>query len=485
MKAVTLQEAVQALQGTCDVSVAYGNVTGVSIDSREVKSGDLFVAIKGQQHDGHDHVRQALSAGAVAAVVRDDFELPPQPADENVSTADVPLVRVDNTVAAMGRFAHYYRRTLIDGSASVIAVTGSNGKTTTKEMIAHVLRGRMAGKGSKKSFNNEIGVPLTLLSVEPEESFVVCEVGTNAPGEIAALSRLVEPELAVLTGVSEAHLKGLGSLEGIVTEKLSLLHHVRPSGCAIVNADHHLVREALRRDWQLERLKIVTFGESQEADLRVSQLAVVPMETKDKNARPRMGLEFVLNDRFRYRLGVLGKHNVINALGAIGVARRLGMTDEEIADRLATFELPPMRLQQERIGELTVINDAYNANPASMAAALDVLTTSPVAGRRVFVMGEMRELGKESDRLHEELADKAGKSGIDVVIAIGKQSKRIAKAVKEASSAEVETHAHVSVQAAKRRFISYLEPDDTILIKGSRALELERLLPLIRKWAER
>jgi UDP-N-acetylmuramoyl-tripeptide--D-alanyl-D-alanine ligase len=496
MRPLTLTEGIEALEGTCDRPVTAGNFTRVSTDSRDVQPGDLFVAIPGGRFDGHDFVEQALAQGAVAAVVRTDFKLPGAKAGRNRVIDQLHeglLIRVDDTVRALGRLGRYYRRSVVGGSLTVIAVTGSNGKTTTKAMIAHVLSQRWQGKASAKSFNNAIGVPLTLLSIDPSDAFVVCEVGTNAPGEIAALAKLIEPEIAVITGVSEAHLEGLGSLGQIAEEKLSLLHHLRPEGLAVVNADCEVLRKTLERDRRLASLKCVTFGEWKDADIRVTSLKVstagpgpAPAMAgggQAEQALPPVRLDFTVNDRFQYQLQVPGRHNVLNALAAIGVARRFGVDHEEIAARLATFALPPMRLEYERIGELTLINDAYNANPASMAAAVDVLVSLPAAGRKVLIVGDMRELGAASPELHRRAAEMIARSGVNVVVAVGEYAKLVSKTIEAAGSGQVETHAYSSADSAKRRLVEYLDRRDTILMKGSRALALEKLVPVIRDWA--
>jgi len=484
MKPLTLEEIVSATEGTCDRSTVPGSVTRVTTDSRDVKPGDLFFAIRGERFDGHLFVGEALASGALAAVVRHDFQWT-SPLMETPASAKIPpdaiLIRVDDTISALGRLGRYCRLRLLE-AVTVVAVTGSNGKTTTKSMIAHVLGERWKGRASIKSFNNNIGVPLTLLSVEPSDEFVICEVGTNAPGEIAALAHLVEPEVAVVTGVSEAHLEGLGSLDQIADEKLSLLKFLRPGGCAVLNHDCDAIARGLKRDRAFGKIKKVTFGESSEADLRLT--AYRPTATPDGDGRLTGSVEFTINERFKYTLGVPGRHNVSNALAAIAVARRFGMDHEEIAGRLATFALPPMRLEAVRVGRLTLVNDAYNANPASMAAAVDVLGDLEAPRRRVLIVGDMRELGDASERLHREAGERIARANVQVVITVGSQARWIAQTVKQAGAGGIETHAFATTELARKRLTSYLRPDDTILIKGSRALGLERLAEQIRVWVQ-
>lgn len=493
MKPLTIDEVIRAVDGTPDRPAPVGTVNRVETDSRNVATGDLFVAIRGERFDGHDFVPAAFEAGAVAALVHDDYEVVSGGGGtSSVLPAHAVVIRVDDTVAALGRLGQYYRRHVIGGSVTVVSVTGSNGKTTTKSMIAHILSQRWRGKASIKSFNNAIGVPLTLLSVEPSDEFVVCEVGTNAPGEIAALSRLVEPEIAAVIGISEAHLEGLGSLHAIAEEKMSMLRHLRPDGCGVVNADYDMLRHLLRKDYDLRKLKCVTFGRWEEADLRLTDLQVVT-DTQAQQANLASGetldglsfmsLAFTINDRFQYRLNTPGRHNVFNALAAIGVARRFGMDHDEIASALASFSLPPMRLQYEKPGRLTVINDAYNANPASLSAAVEVLRDMPAKGRRVLVVGDMLELGDESERLHREAAKSIARHGIDLVVTVGENAKLMAREIAALSDKRIETHAYQSAGSAKRRLLQYLKPTDTILFKGSRAIGLELLVDQVREWA--
>lgn len=475
MKPLTFEETIAGLEGALDKPAPKGSVTRIVIDSRQVEPHDLFIAIKGDRFDGHDFVGEALTRGAQAAVVSQSYE-PPLATSAGALPSDATLIRVDDTVLAMGRLARYYRRRVIHGSVTVIAVTGSNGKTTTKMMIHHVLSGRWPGKASLKSFNNEIGVPLTLLSADPGERFVICEVGTNAPGEIAALAKMVEPEIAVLTGISEAHLERLGSIENICEEKLSLFKYLPTDGFAICNADHEALRARVFTGRSLPDVKMLTFGFCEQADLRLTDVRVVPGEGDGAS----VGLAFKVNDRFEYRLPVPGRHNAVNALAAIAVARRMGLDHDEIAERLATFSLPAMRLQVERFGDMTVINDAYNANPASLAAAVDVLVETPASGRRVLIVGEMRELGPASDELHIKAAERIAGSGVDFVVTVGPSAETMTKTIEQESGDAIASVSFETTADAKKTLASYLRADDTVLLKGSRAVGLEQLIDVLK-----
>jgi len=509
MKPLMLDEIVAAMDGEVKspspVAPARGrcSATGVTTDSRCVRPGDLFFAIRGPNHDGHAFVGDALRAGAVAAVVGTGYERPDDVEDGAI------LIEVDDTVRALGRLARFHRRQL---AVDVVAVTGSNGKTTTREMITHVLAGRWPGRCSIKSFNNEIGVPLTLLSAETADRFLVAEVGTNAPGEIDTLGAIIEPEVAVITSVGPVHLERLGTLEGVAREKLSLLKHLRAGGCAVVNIDADVVRwylaemrrppSALLPDGGgiARDVKIVTIGRHEEADLRLTSVRTISAgQTSAETGAPfEPALEFEINGKFAYRLNVLGAHNALNALAAVAVGRRFGMEHEEIAGRLATFTLPSMRLERRRIpwrtgsqrGEIEVIVDAYNANPASVAAAIEVLREYPCKpkGRRVVVLGDMRELGPRAGEFHEDVARQVALGGIDMLLAVGTHARRMAATARETRKRsslqpKMEVHAMPDTDTAVRRVRPLCRPGDVILVKGSRAMGLERVVAALEKHA--
>jgi UDP-N-acetylmuramoyl-tripeptide--D-alanyl-D-alanine ligase len=427
-------------------------VTGVCTDSRNVRAGDLFFALPGEHADGHAFVGDALRQGAVAAIVsRPDI------------VSDLPtrgvVILVDDTVKALGRLGAFHRRQL---AAQVIAVTGSNGKTSTKMMIDHILGGRMHGRAAVKSFNNEIGVPLTLLSAERGDEYLVVEIGTNAPGEVSQLGAMTLPDIALITSISESHLAGLGDVDGVATEKLSLLRHLKPGGCAVVNTDYEVVRRLLSQE---TGPRLLTFGSGDGADLRLTEIRT-----------EKEGIWFQVNGRLEVRLPVLGRHNAMNAVGAMAVARRLGLTHEEIAERLATFALPAMRLQRVDCGGgVTVINDAYNANPASMREALQVLADFPARGKRICVLGDMLELGDRSADLHRQLGEQVGESNVSLAICVGEHAKAMAQAAKRVRST-LKTRCHQNSSLAAKAIRSLVKRGDVVLVKGSRGVQMERVV---------
>jgi UDP-N-acetylmuramoyl-tripeptide--D-alanyl-D-alanine ligase len=424
----------------------------VVTDSRQAGPESLFVAIAGQRLDGHSFVAEALGRGAACALVCSAECCPDGPLRDR-------FIVVDDTIAALGRLAADHRRRC---TGCFIAVTGSNGKTTTKTMIAHLLAGSRRGGSAPASFNNHIGVPLTLLSAEPGDDFLVAELGTSAAGEIARLSRLVQPNVAVITSVGLAHLEGLHDLSGVVNEKLSLLDHLAEDGLAVVNIDEAVLREQLAG----RRLRrCVTFGFHSRAELRATSVRSTGTS-----------LTFTTHCGLEIALPVPGRHNASNALAAIAVGRHAGLPDDEIAQRLACCALPERRLHVRSFGDMLVIDDCYNANPTSMRAAIGVLCELQVPGRRVAIVGDMCELGASAARLHRSIGRLIATSGIDVLIGVGQQARTLCAEARRRRSGALELRSAASVEELQAWLADVLQPTDTVLLKGSRAMGLERLM---------
>lgn len=460
MRPLTLHEMVVAIGGRVYGEITMPRVTGVSTDTRGIEPESMFFAIKGETHDGHDYVRAALDKDATCAVVSD------------LEKVDKPLlalgriVQVPDTVAALGRLASWYRRQF---AAQVIAVIGSNGKTTVKDMVAAVLASRLRGRWAKASFNNHIGVPLTLLSVEPSDEFVVVEIGTNHPGEIAALGRMARPDMAVITSIGEEHLEFFGDVKSVAREEFSLLTCMagRPFVAMNMQAAAHAPPHALREVTSL------TYGFDEEAGLRAVDVA-----SDDRGHR------FRINDGTEYYLPVLGRHNVVNALAAIAVARRFRMSPAQIAEGLEQVRLPPMRMERVRIGGITLINDAYNANPSSMRIALGVLDAVATPGRKVLVLGDMRELGEQSPRCHQALGQDAGRSTAQIIIAVGAYARVVADGATATAGTTKRIYSFPTVEAAAEKIGALIDAGDVVLLKASRGVKLERLIEPIRAAAE-
>lgn len=458
-------------------------IPGLSTDSRAIRPGQVFLALSGDKYDGHSFLRDVVHAGASMLIIDNPGAIPvgglPKP---------VGIVKVGDTKKALLKLAAAYRKTL--AKTRVIAVAGSNGKTTTTRLIHAILSTRMRGTSSPKSFNNDVGVPLTILSARENDQYLLCEVGTNAPGEIATLAQAVQPDIAVITSIGREHLEGLGSLDGVAREEASLLSHLRPGGIAVVTADAPALTEHLK-----VVPNVVTFGREGHADLRLTAV-------EHSLSAECPGLRFVVNDRASYTLPLIGEHNALNALAAIAVARRLGVPDDQIALALTTATAPDMRLQRLTIGGVNIINDAYNANPESMIAALKTLVAlGGNATRRIAILGDMLELGPAGIDAHREIGQTildlgsrgtpggsvGGGGGIDSVIIVGHlglhTAERLGRGGGGVPGWNSDRYTLVSDLDAGQAapVANLLRPGDLVLLKGSRRMRLERIIEALKQ----
>ncbi len=431
----------------------------ICTDSRKAKEGDLFIAIHGPTHNAHDFVSQVIAAKVAGVLVSQDISAD---AIAAAGAQSVTILQTDDTIAGLNRLAAAYRKEI---RAKVIAVGGSNGKTTTKRIIHTLLSQKLNGHASPKSFNNNIGMPLTLLEVQPHHDYVVLEIGTNAPGEIAALGDVARPDIALITSIGLEHLEKLGDLEGVAREEAAIVPHIQDGGILIMPADAPELTQALR----LATVQRITVGPGgSNADIQVAEIR----ESLE-------GSTFSLNDRSTYQLPLLGRHNVSNALLAIAVARRLALSEEQIQAGLAVVKPEPMRLQISQAGGYFVLNDAYNANPSSMAAALETFGNLPSphgVTRKVAILGDMLELGDSSLAMHCNLGALVGKHHVKMLIAIG-PAMHAAAAV--AAATGVEVHHFSNTAEARTNVAALLKPGDAILLKGSRGMALEKLLEVL------
>jgi len=429
-------------------------VSGIAIDSRKAGRGDLFLPLRGAMHDGHEFIGEAFASGATAALIdRPDVAR----ALDGLGRA---IVRVPDVRKALASLAAAYRNHL---DVKVVGITGSNGKTTTKEMLRVILGARAAV--SPRSYNNDLGVPLTLLSANRHHRYCVVEMGTNAPGEIAGLARIARPDVGVLLNVSESHLSGLGDVEGVREEKAALARSLPRDGCAVLNWDDLRVRELMD---ELDCYTL-TFGTWEEADVFGSQI----------RTRGR-GLSFRVFDKKRVRLQTYGIHNVHNALAAATAAMWLGEHSCDVFDRLESFRPVAMRMAVEDVGRVRLINDAYNANPRSVEAA--ILEMSVRAGRRrVAVLGDMLELGARATEFHERIGRAVARASIDALWAIGPLSEATARAARAAGMKNV--HWSEDVPTALETPAIRPRSGDVVLFKASRGVRLERVYDRIRERA--
>lgn len=455
MKPLLLQEIKQALRGEYKTSARKKLITGVTTDSRTVAPGDLFVALHGEHFDGHEFIDQAVAGGAVAVVADRNIPISPM-----ITEHEVCLIKVDDTLIALGDLARFYRRSL-GRSLTVIAVTGSNGKTTTREMIYHTLGKNRKGHRSPGSFNNSVGVPLTLLGVERGHDFVVVEIGSNAPGEVAALSRIAQPDIAVITSVGQSHLAGLKDTDGVSVEKVAITAGLDDHGVIICGTDH---QPTLDRIKALGR-RMISFGFDPAADVGATKVR-----------RLNGHMLFETNDHIEIDLPMGGRHNVSNALAALAAVRRLGITNHDFARAMQDFTPVAQRMIYKEVNGITVIDDTYNANPSSMAVALDELLTHPHAPRRVMIVGDMGELGPESDRLHQQLGRDIAAANIDLFLAVGPQAALAATAALEAGMGWGSVTRSVSSKRLARLVKSMIHQGDVIMVKGSRMMEMEKVV---------
>ena len=461
---MTVQEAARVLQADWVGEDAY--FTGISTDSRTVTRGDLFVALQGPSFDGHDFVAQVRDKGAAGAMVHRGSEA-------GAGKPGIPLIFVENTRLGLGRLAAYWRGRF---RIPVVAVTGSNGKTTVKEMIASILQhvtepeekvnGKMNGSdqvlATEGNLNNDIGVPLMLLRLRDRHRYAVIEMGMNHSGEIAYLTRLARPDVALITNAGEAHVEGVGSLEAVARAKGEIFEGLDPQGIAVINADDRYA--PLWRNLAGNR-EIMDFG--LKGKPRVSARCR-PDSCEPGPSGNRMTL--LLPDGAEdVELQVPGEHNVRNALAAAAAAVGMGIGAKAVASGLSAFRGVKGRMQQKRgLHGATLIDDSYNANPDSVRAALAVLAKAE--GKKILVLGDMGELGERTRDFHERIGEEARIAGIDRLVALGELSAYTAKKFGRGGRHFKE------IEELLAEIESLLGPGVTLLIKGSRFMQMERVV---------
>jgi len=425
--------------------------TGVSTDSRSVAPGELFVALRGPHFDGHDFIGEVFSRGA-AAVVVDRWPLPGVAAEP-----PGPVFQVEETLTALGRLARFHRDRF---SPELAAVTGSSGKSTTKHWLAHLLSGKriLATPGTQ---NNRIGVPMTLFQLEAGHAAVVLELGTNRWGEIRMLAEISRPTLGAVTNIGPAHLETFGDLRGVLKEKGGLWEAMDRSAPVVLNGDDALLREVGRA---LSR-PIIWFGTGADAQVRAADIRTSWNESHCR-----------INGRWDLRLPVPGRHNVFNALAALACAQRLGENLEEAIGRLENVTPLPGRLNQMEKEGVLILDDTYNANPASLDAALQLLRGMERPGRKIAVIGDMLELGERSEELHAQAGITAAGAGLDLLVAVGRFSAFLLKAAREAGMSSEASRSFQTPEEARSFLWDWVRPGDVVLVKGSRGMRMERVL---------
>ena len=505
----------QSITGGCWLVAPTKNtpkITGFSFDTRSIKPGEIFLAIKGDERDGHEHIKTAIDKGAaIVFVERDATDVQFQISNlksqisnskSEISDASAPtaaILLVPNSVGALQQISAAWRDELRKHQVKVIAVTGSSGKTTTRHMIHCALSAALKGSQSVKSFNNHLGVPLTLLAAKTTDDFVVSEAGTNHPGEIETLAKILRPDIAVITNIGSAHIGMFGSKDAIANEKSSLYRHLAPGGVAVINGTQPYV-EAWKKNVVPAGVKCVTFGQEAACDVR----------TQGPSTADERGLHFTLNGGTAVQLPLLGQHNIDNALAAFAVSRALMIEDGAAARSLGSSTGVEMRMQIVRVGScdaasggntaaITIIHDAYNANPDSMAAALQTLVSLPSLNikRRIAVLGDMLELGEASAEEHQKIAHMlgsfdqpqtrlAGEAGeresnepkkIDMAILVGPHMMHAAAQLARFWPVECLHYFEKWSDDLPAKVAAMLRAGDLVLLKASRGLRFERFVP--------
>lgn len=447
-KFIELLERIEAME-----------IKGVSIDSRKIKEGELFVAIKGDRFDGHDFVPEVMKKGAWGAIV-----------DKSILETQFGkiggfpnIIPVEDTLRALQEMSFLHRNKF---TLPMVGITGSNGKTTTKEMVAGILKQKGPVLKNEGNLNNHIGVPLTLMQLEKDHRAAVVEMGMSALGEIDLLARLVQPDVGVITNIGPAHLEFLGSLDRVAEAKAELLGNIRANGVAVLNADDPYFK-TLKNKWSG---RVLSFGIEQRADVQASDIR------QDKEFT-----DFTIEAeglKVNVRLRAVGRHNIYNALAAAAAAIAVGMPLDAVKYGLDDFTPVAMRSELKVVKGRTVLADYYNANPGSVRAALETLVTLRPGARSVAVLGDMLELGPSSPEEHRAIGRIAARLGVDVLITVGPLAKHLLEGAREAGMAKERLFAFAAGSHAKAaaRLEKESKNGDAVLIKGSRGMKMEKIL---------
>lgn len=442
MVPLLLKQAVEACGGRFygDEALLGQYITGVTIDSRAVCPGFLFVPIKGDKHDGHNFIPKAREAGALCCLTEKPIEAG-------------PYILVSSTLDAFQAIAAYYR-SLFD--IPVVGISGSVGKTTTKELVAGVLEQKYSVLKNEGNLNNQTGVPITVFRLDKCHEAAVIEMGMNHFGEIRNLARIARPKVCVLTNIGEAHLEYLGSKEGILKAKSEMFEYMEPGGHAVINGDDPLLRTLVSRFPDA-----VTYGLGESNKVRAKDIADLGLD----------GVSFTAchgGKETKLHVPSPGAHMVMNALAALAVGEILGVSEEQIQRGISGFEPTSGRMHVTDTGRITILNDAYNANPTSMAASICV--TAKAKGRSVCILGDMFELGNNENEYHRGIGRHAAKEGIDVIVCVGRLSKNMYEAAIEQGANALHFEDR---EALLKALPSLIENGDTVLVKASHGMHLE------------
>ncbi|MDP2044442.1 MAG: UDP-N-acetylmuramoyl-tripeptide--D-alanyl-D-alanine ligase, partial [Candidatus Omnitrophota bacterium] len=448
----SVNEIVEATGGKLIQGNLRNKLAGISTDSRKLNNQDAFLALRGNNFDGHDFIFPALKSGAACVIA------------EKTSGLTIPkglaLIQVKNTTLALGDIARFQRQKF---NLPVIAVTGSNGKTTVKEMIAWILSGDARVLKNEGTKNNQIGLPQTLIRLKKSDDFAVVEIGTNHFGEVVTLAKIALANIGIITNIGQSHLEFLKDLKGVLKEKSALLNNLAKPALAILNADDKLLKGIISQE--KGPAQVFSYGIKEKSDFRASAIKLGDNEVK-----------FKVNRKFDFVLSTPGDYNIYNALAAIAVGRIFGLDYRKIASRLAGFKFPNGRLNLVEFRGVRFIDDTYNSNPLSLSCALKVLSAMKCKGRKILVMGDMLELGRQKESLHRQAAGSITDT-CGLLVTVGSLAKLTAKAACAGGLKSKNIFSCASALEARDLLFKKIIPgaDDVVLVKGSRSMKMEEV----------
>jgi UDP-N-acetylmuramoyl-tripeptide--D-alanyl-D-alanine ligase len=449
-------ELIEATGGVLKSGAPSQRFSGISIDTRTLRPGEVFVAILGKNFDGHDFIIEAIGRGAQGIIYAN-------PGKVKTFQKDISYIKVGETTAALGAVARFHRRRF---DIPVIAITGSTGKTTTKEMLAWVLSAKYNVLKNRGTQNNLIGVPLTLLEIQSKHDICVVEMGTNRVGEIKQLTQIALPNVGIITNIGPAHLEFLESLRGVYKEKINLIKHLTAPRIAILN----------KSDIILEKLSFVKtspiffFGINRECDFKATEITYKPQS-----------VSFLFNGLHEIEIKHCALHNISNALAAIGCSLMFGLDFAAIQQKIETFDSPDMRLKEIRLKNCVIFDDSYNSNPQSLKQAIDVLCRQAAPGRRILVMGDMMELGKQSEEFHAYFGRYVSRKPIDLLVTMGSFSKETAESAKKSGMNATCVVHFDNCQAVLEFLKTAIKEGDVLLVKGSRSMQMEKIVAFLKE----
>jgi UDP-N-acetylmuramoyl-tripeptide--D-alanyl-D-alanine ligase len=438
-------------------SYADVEITGVSIDSRKIEKGNLFIPFKGENSDGHKYVEDSLKRGAAAAMWQSDVPNPP---------AHLPIIIVEDCLVALQELSREYRKQL---SVKVVGITGSNGKTTTKDMTASLLATTYKVQKTEGNYNNHIGLPLTVLGLDEDTEIAVLEMGMSGRGEIEFLTKLASPDAVVITNIGESHLLDLGSREGIAEAKLEILQGLKEGGLAVLHGDEPLLMERINK--YKGNVTVQTFGRTDRNDFFPTEITQL-----------EQGNRFQINESSEnFELPVLGNHNILNALAAMIIARYFDVPFHKMNEGLMKVKLTNMRMELvEGVHGEKIINDAYNASPTSMMAAIELVSNLKGYEKIILVLGDMLELGPQEEQYHQQIGEGLNPEKIDLVFTFGKLAEHIAEGARS-SLGKNRVFSFMDKNELIKRLEEHVTNDSLVLVKASRGMKLEEIVTALQK----